>query len=152
MSNWIRLLWKVSQLFRSPKWFPSKMTMTPTYDFTVSSPLLTHHISCITHKQISVSEHFHLMKQSEALLKGFIYCKNSFSEIASLIISQIDTKLRILDQVPISLNWFSDPGLKGPQGAFCNLIVCPSVSLSIYNPFVRNSVPLTYKVQYVRFW
>ena len=38
------------------------------------------------------------------------------------------------------------PGLKGPPGASNNRIVCPSVCVS-----VRNSVPITNKVQYLKF-
>ena len=41
---------------------------------------------------------------------------------------------------------FYVPGLKGPPGASSNRIVRPSVCLS-----VRNSVPLTNKVQYLKF-
>ena len=41
---------------------------------------------------------------------------------------------------------FYAPGLKGPPGASSNLIVCLFVC-----PFVCNSVPLTNKVQYLKF-
>ena len=43
-----------------------------------------------------------------------------------------------------------DPGLKGLPGASSVWIVRPSVRLSIYL-FFRNSVPLTNKVQYLKF-
>ena len=49
---------------------------------------------------------------------------------------------------------FYAPGLKGPLGASSNRIVrpsvCPFVCLSVC-PSVRNSVPLTIKVQYLKF-
>ena len=45
---------------------------------------------------------------------------------------------------------FYAPGLKGPPGASSNRIVRLSVCLSVC-PSVRNSVPLTIKVQYLKF-
>ena len=45
---------------------------------------------------------------------------------------------------------FYAPGLKGPPGASSNRIVCPSVCLFVCLS-VRNSVPLTNKVQYLKF-
>ena len=53
------------------------------------------------------------------------------------------------------MNPFYAPGLKGPPGAssvwIVRLSVRPSVCLSVC-PSVRNSVPLTNKVQYLKFW
>ena len=49
---------------------------------------------------------------------------------------------------------FYAPGLKGPPGASSNRIVRPSVLLFVclfVCPSVRNSVPLTNKVQYLKF-
>ena len=45
---------------------------------------------------------------------------------------------------------FYAPGLKGPPGASSVWIVRPSVCLSV-RLSVRNSVPLTFKVQYLKF-
>ena len=47
---------------------------------------------------------------------------------------------------------FFAPGLKGSPGASSVWIVCPSVCLSIcpFCPFIRYSVPLTNKVQYLK--
>ena len=50
---------------------------------------------------------------------------------------------------------FSAPGLKGPPGASSVWIVCPSVCPSVclsICPFIRYSVPLTNKVQYLKLW
>ena len=49
-----------------------------------------------------------------------------------------------------SLNFYA-PGLKGPPGASSNWIVRLSVRVSVC-PFVRNSLPLTNKVQYLKVW
>ena len=49
------------------------------------------------------------------------------------------------------LVYFYAPGLKGPPGASSVWIVHLSVCLSVC-PSVRNSVPLTNKVQYLKFW
>ena len=52
---------------------------------------------------------------------------------------------KILEHWTLAITFYA-PGLKGPPGASSVWIVCPSVRLS-----VRNSVPLMYKVQYLKF-
>ena len=47
--------------------------------------------------------------------------------------------------------WFLTPGLKGPPGAFSNRIVPVSWGFLCVCLSVRNSVPLTNKVQYLKF-
>ena len=54
-------------------------------------------------------------------------------------------KLIIFQAIAIILT-FNAPGLKGPLGASSSRIICLSLRLS-----VRNSVPLTNKVQYLKF-
>ena len=49
-----------------------------------------------------------------------------------------------------TVNHFYAPGLKGPPGASSVSIVCPSLCPSVHLS-VRNSVPLTNKVQYLKF-
>ena len=74
---------------------------------------------------------------------GWVWGCRSFCNTLPLKCSYCVAKTTFYDA---SFYDFYAPGLKGPSGASSVWIVRPSVRLS-----VRNSVPLTFKVQYLKF-
>ena len=83
-----------------------------------------------------VYKHGHV-KPSSPLQLGIVQCDLDLSPVANLCINLQDD---------IETKFVYAPGLKGLPGASSNQIVCLSVS-----PSVRNSVPLTNKLQYLKF-